>query len=54
MTGDAIVVPEAQALLRLRPVRDEKREAAIALVEPGGILVEDDPTPGRPVDGIRR
>lgn len=35
----------------LRPVTEEKREAILALVEPGGILVKDDLTPGRPVDG---
>ena len=35
----------------LRPVTDEKREAILALVEPGGFLVKDDMTPGRPVEG---
>ena len=35
----------------LRPVTQEKCEAIIALVEPGGMLVKDDMTPGRPVDG---
>ena len=35
----------------LRPVTEEKSEAILALVEPGGILVKDDLTPGRPVDG---
>jgi predicted O-methyltransferase YrrM len=35
----------------LRPVTEEKWEAILALVEPGGILVKDDMTPGRPVDG---
>lgn len=35
----------------LRPVSDEKWEAILALVEPGGILVKDDMTPGRPVEG---
>ena len=35
----------------LRPVTDEKREAILALVEPGGLLVKDDMTPGGPVEG---
>jgi predicted O-methyltransferase YrrM len=35
----------------LRPVSDEKWEAIMALVEPGGILVKDDMTPGRPIEG---
>ena len=35
----------------LRPVTEEKWEAILALVEPGGILVKDDMTPGRPVEG---
>lgn len=35
----------------LRPVTEEKWEAILALVEPGGLLVKDDMTPGRPVDG---
>jgi predicted O-methyltransferase YrrM len=35
----------------LRPVTEEKREEILALVESGGILVKDDLTPGRPVDG---
>lgn len=35
----------------LRPVTEEKGEAILALVEPGGILVKDDMTPGRPVEG---
>jgi predicted O-methyltransferase YrrM len=35
----------------LRPVSDEKWDAILALVEPGGILVKDDMTPGRPIDG---
>ncbi|HEU5215109.1 MAG TPA: methyltransferase domain-containing protein [Gaiellaceae bacterium] len=35
----------------LRPVTEEKWEAILALVEPGGILVKDDLTPGRPVEG---
>jgi predicted O-methyltransferase YrrM len=35
----------------LRPVTEEKGEAILALVEPGGILVKDDMSPGRPVEG---
>jgi protein-L-isoaspartate(D-aspartate) O-methyltransferase len=35
----------------LRPVTEAKWEAILALVEPGGILVKDDMTPGRPVEG---
>jgi predicted O-methyltransferase YrrM len=35
----------------LRPLTHEKSEAILALVEPGGFLVKDDMTPGRPVDG---
>jgi predicted O-methyltransferase YrrM len=35
----------------LRPVTEEKRDAIVALVEPGGFLVKDDLTPGRPVEG---
>jgi predicted O-methyltransferase YrrM len=35
----------------LRPVTEGKWEAILALAEPGGILVKDDMTPGRPVDG---
>jgi predicted O-methyltransferase YrrM len=35
----------------LRPVTDDKWETILALVEPGGILVKDDMSPGRPVDG---
>jgi predicted O-methyltransferase YrrM len=35
----------------LRPVDSERWEAILALVEPGGILVKDDLTPGRPVEG---
>jgi predicted O-methyltransferase YrrM len=35
----------------LRPVSAEKREAILALVEPGGLLAKDDLTPGRPIDG---
>jgi predicted O-methyltransferase YrrM len=35
----------------LRPVTDDKWETILALVEPGGILVKDDMSPGRPVEG---
>jgi predicted O-methyltransferase YrrM len=35
----------------LRPVDPERWESILALVEPGGILVKDDLTPGRPVEG---
>jgi predicted O-methyltransferase YrrM len=35
----------------LRPVTDEKWEAILALVGPGGLVVKDDLTPGRPVEG---
>lgn len=35
----------------LRPVTEEKWDAIVALVEPGGLLVKDDMTPGRPIDG---
>jgi predicted O-methyltransferase YrrM len=35
----------------LRPVDPERWEAILALVEPGGILVKDDLTPGRPAEG---
>ena len=35
----------------LRPVTDERWEAILALVEPGGLLVKDDLTPGRPAEG---
>jgi predicted O-methyltransferase YrrM len=35
----------------LRPVDPGRWEAILALVEPGGILVKDDLTPGRPVEG---
>ena len=35
----------------LRPVTDERWEAILALVEPGGLLVKDDMSPGRPIDG---
>lgn len=37
----------------LRPVDPGRWEAILALVEPGGILVKDDLTPGRPVEGTR-
>jgi hypothetical protein len=35
----------------LRPVTDAKWDEILALVEPGGLLVKDDLTPGRPVEG---
>lgn len=35
----------------LRPVDPGRWEAILALVEPGGILVKDDLTPGRPIEG---
>ena len=35
----------------LRPVTAEKWDAILALVEPGGFLVKDDMSPGRPVEG---
>ncbi len=35
----------------LRPVTEGKWEAILALVEAGGILVKDDMSPGRPVEG---
>lgn len=35
----------------LRPVTEERWEAILGLVEPGGFLVKDDMTPGRPVEG---
>ena len=35
----------------LRPVTEEKKEAILALVDTGGILVKDDLTPGRAVEG---
>jgi predicted O-methyltransferase YrrM len=35
----------------LRPVSGEKWEAILALARPGGLLVKDDMSPGRPVDG---
>jgi predicted O-methyltransferase YrrM len=35
----------------VRPVTAQKRDAILDLVEPGGIIVKDDMTPGRPVEG---
>jgi predicted O-methyltransferase YrrM len=35
----------------LRPLTDAKRDAIVALVEPGGIIVKDDMTPGRTIEG---
>ena len=35
----------------LRTVTEERWEAILGLVEPGGFLVKDDMTPGRPVEG---
>lgn len=35
----------------LRPVAEAKWEAILALLEPGGIIVKDDMSPGRAVDG---
>jgi predicted O-methyltransferase YrrM len=35
----------------LRPVTDERWDAILALVEPGGFLVKDDMAPGRPIEG---
>jgi protein-L-isoaspartate(D-aspartate) O-methyltransferase len=35
----------------LRPVTAEKCDALLALVGPGGFLVKDDMTPGRPTEG---
>jgi predicted O-methyltransferase YrrM len=35
----------------LRPVDPDRWDAILALVERGGILVKDDLTPGRPVEG---
>jgi predicted O-methyltransferase YrrM len=35
----------------LRPLTDARRESILALVEPGGILVKDDMSPGRAVEG---
>jgi protein-L-isoaspartate(D-aspartate) O-methyltransferase len=35
----------------LRPVTDERWDALLALVEPGGLLVKDDLSPGRPIEG---
>jgi predicted O-methyltransferase YrrM len=35
----------------LRPVTEGKWEAILALTEPSGLIVKDDMTPGRPVEG---
>jgi len=35
----------------LRPVDQSRWEAILALVEPGGLIVKDDMSPGRPVEG---
>jgi predicted O-methyltransferase YrrM len=35
----------------LRPVTDDRWDAILALLEPGGLLVKDDMSPGRPIDG---
>jgi predicted O-methyltransferase YrrM len=35
----------------LRPVTAEKCDTILALLEPGGFLVKDDMTPGRPIEG---
>jgi predicted O-methyltransferase YrrM len=35
----------------LRPVTAEKCGAILGLLEPGGLLVKDDLTPGRPIEG---
>ncbi len=35
----------------LRPVTEAKWEAILALVEPGGVIVKDDMSPGRAVEG---
>ena len=35
----------------LRPVTNERWDAILGLVEPGGFLVKDDMSPGRPVEG---
>lgn len=35
----------------LRPVTHEKWDAILALAEPGGLLVKDDMSPGRPIEG---
>jgi predicted O-methyltransferase YrrM len=35
----------------LRPVTEERWDAVLALVEPGGILVKDDLSPGRAIEG---
>jgi predicted O-methyltransferase YrrM len=34
----------------LRPVTDERWDAILALLEPGGLLVKDDMSPGRPIE----
>jgi predicted O-methyltransferase YrrM len=35
----------------LRPVSDEKWAAIVELAGPGGLLVQDDMSPGRPIEG---
>jgi predicted O-methyltransferase YrrM len=35
----------------LRPVSNEKWDAILELAEPGGLIVKDDLSPGRPIDG---
>ncbi len=35
----------------LRPLSAEKRDAILALTKPGGLIVKDDMTPGRPIEG---
>ncbi len=35
----------------LRPVSAEKWETILELVEPGGFLIKDDMSPGRPIEG---
>jgi predicted O-methyltransferase YrrM len=35
----------------LRPLTEERRDAIVDLVGAGGILVKDDMTPGRPIEG---
>jgi predicted O-methyltransferase YrrM len=35
----------------LRPLTDDKWESILALAEPGGLLVKDDMSPGRPIEG---
>jgi predicted O-methyltransferase YrrM len=35
----------------LRPVTDDKWESILALAGPGGLLVKDDMSPGRPIEG---